>query len=110
VKGPSAGGSFSTGVAEGHSSAAHREQRRYVREHAAEPVLALDARSGELLWRYKRELPDDLFQLQPNQPRRGPCTKTRSIWLRSSARCRARRQDGKVVWDQTVEDYKMATT
>ena len=28
-------------------------------------VIALNAKTGDLMWRYKRTLPEDLFQLHP---------------------------------------------
>jgi alcohol dehydrogenase (cytochrome c) len=69
-------------------------------------VLALDAKSGELLWRYKRELPEELFQLHPTN--RGVGLYEDKVYLATlDAHVVALdAKTGKVVWDQTVEDYK----
>ena len=69
-------------------------------------VLALDAKSGELLWRYKRDLPEDLFQLHPTN--RGVGLYDDKVYLATlDAHVVALdAKTGKVVWDQTVEDYK----
>ena len=57
--------SFSTGVAEGHQAPPIVNNGIMFVSTPQNQVLALDAKSGELLWRYKRELPEDLFQLHP---------------------------------------------
>ena len=57
--------SFSTGVVEGHESPPIVNDGFMFVSTPENQVLALDARQGDLLWRYKRELPDDLRQLHP---------------------------------------------
>ena len=47
----------------GPSGAADRQQRRDVRRHARAQVIALDAKTGNVIWRYKRELPEDFSAL-----------------------------------------------
>src|SRR5215470_2192561 len=69
-------------------------------------VLALDAKSGELLWRYKRDLPEDLFQLHPTN--RGVALYEDKVYLATlDAHVVALdAKTGKAAWDTTVEDYK----
>src|SRR4029453_10023798 len=55
--------SFSTGVTEGHQAPPIVNNGVMFVSTPQNQVFALDAKTGELLWRYKRELPEDLFQL-----------------------------------------------
>jgi len=56
---------FSTGVVEGHQAPPIVNNGVMFVSTPQNQVLAFEAKSGELLWRYKRELPEDLFQLHP---------------------------------------------
>ena len=56
---------FSTGVEEGHQSPPIVNNGVMFITTPKNQVLALDAKTGDLLWRYRRELPEDLFQLHP---------------------------------------------
>jgi alcohol dehydrogenase (cytochrome c) len=73
---------FSTGVAEGHQAPPIVNNGVMFVSTPQNQVLALEAKSGELLWRYKRELPDDLFQLHPTN--RGVGLYDDKIWPRST--------------------------
>jgi alcohol dehydrogenase (cytochrome c) len=97
---------FSTGVAEGHQSPPIVNNGIMFVSTPQNQVLALDAKSGELLWRYKRDLPEDLFQLHPTN--RGVGLYEDKVYLATlDAHVVALdAKTGKVVWDQTVEDYK----
>ena len=57
--------SYSTGVREGHQAPPLVNDGKMFVSTPENQVLALDAASGDLLWRYVRELPDDLLQLHP---------------------------------------------
>ena len=57
--------SFSTGVEEAHQAPPIVNDGVMFISTPKNQVLALDARTGELIWRYRRELPNDLFQLHP---------------------------------------------
>src|SRR5499426_4594781 len=98
--------SFSTGVLEGHQAPPIVNNGVMFVTTPQNQVLALNAKSGELLWRYKRDLPEDLFQLHPTN--RGVGLYEDKVYLDTlDAHVVAlAAKTGKVVWDQTVEDYK----
>ena len=57
--------SLSTGVVEGHQSPPIvNDGVMFVTTPQAQ-VMAVDAKTGDMLWHYKRELPEDLTQLHP---------------------------------------------
>jgi alcohol dehydrogenase (cytochrome c) len=96
---------FSTGVEEGHQSPPLVNSGVMFITTPKNQILALDAKKGELLWRYKRELPEDLFQLHPTN--RGVALYGDKVFLATvDAHLLAlNAKTGEVVWDQTVEDY-----
>src|SRR5262249_27215855 len=57
--------SFSTGVNEGHRAPPIVNNGVMFVTTPQAQVIALNAKTGDLLWRYKRTLPEDLFQLHP---------------------------------------------
>ena len=56
---------FSTGVTEGHQSPPIVNNGVMFVTTPQQQVFALNAKTGDLLWRYKKELPEDLLQLHP---------------------------------------------
>ncbi|MGE0822571.1 MAG: methanol/ethanol family PQQ-dependent dehydrogenase [Candidatus Binatia bacterium] len=96
---------FSTSVGEGHQSPPIVNAGVMFITTPQNQVLALDAKTGDLLWRYKHELPDDLFQLHPTN--RGVALYGDKVFLATvDAHLLAlNARTGEVVWDQTVEDY-----
>jgi alcohol dehydrogenase (cytochrome c) len=96
---------FSTGVEEGHQSPPIVNNGVMFITTPKNQVLALDARTGDLLWRYRRELPEDLFQLHPTN--RGVALYGDKLFLATvDAHLLAlNARTGEVVWDQTVENY-----
>jgi len=56
---------FSTGVLEGHEAPPIVNNGIMFVATPMNQVIALDAKTGEQIWRYKRQLPEDLFQLHP---------------------------------------------
>jgi alcohol dehydrogenase (cytochrome c) len=96
---------FSTGVEEGHQSPPIVNNGVMFITTPKNQVLALDARTGDLLWRYRRELPEDLFQLHPTN--RGVALYGDKVFLATvDAHLLAlNARTGEVVWDQTVENY-----
>jgi alcohol dehydrogenase (cytochrome c) len=97
---------LSTGTTEGHQAPPIVNNGIMFVSTPGNQVLALDAKNGELLWRYKRELPEDLFQLHPTN--RGVGLYEDKVYLATlDAHVVALdAKTGKVIWDQVVEDYK----
>ena len=71
-------------------------------------VLAIEAKTGDLLWRYKRPLPEDMMHLHPTN--RGVALFGDKVYF-ASADCVLVALDaktGKEVWSAKVDDYKKA--
>jgi alcohol dehydrogenase (cytochrome c) len=98
--------SISTGVAEGHQSPPIVNNGVMFVTTPQQQVLALDAKTGDLLWRYKKELPEDLTQLHPTN--RGVGLYEDKVYLATvdAHLIALEAKTGKVVWDTTVDDYK----
>jgi len=96
---------FSTGVEEGHQSPPLVNNGVMFITTPKNQILALNVKTGDLLWRYTRELPEDLFQLHPTN--RGVALYGDKVFLATvDAHLLAlNAKTGEVVWDQTVEDY-----
>ena len=62
---------FSTGVEEGHQSPPIVNNGVMFITTPKNQVLALDARTGDLLWRYRRELTGRFVSVASHQPWRG---------------------------------------
>src|SRR6266446_6557035 len=56
---------FSTGVVEGHEAPPIINNGVMFVATPMGQVIAINAKTGDEYWRYKRQLPDDLFQLHP---------------------------------------------
>jgi alcohol dehydrogenase (cytochrome c) len=69
-------------------------------------VIALNAKTGDEYWRYKRQLPEDLFQLHPTN--RGVGLWQDKVYLATTDDhvVALEAKTGKVVWDTKVQDYK----
>lgn len=97
--------SFSTGMRDGHQAPPIVNDGIMFVSTPHNRVLALDARSGDLLWRYERELPEDQFQMHPTN--RGVALHGNLVFL-ATADCYLVALDarsGEVVWELEVEDY-----
>ena len=97
---------FSTGVQEGHQSPPLINDGVMFVTTPMNQVLALDAASGELLWRFQRELPEDLFQLHPTN--RGPALLGDRLYV-ALTDCYLVALDartGEVIWETAVDDYQ----
>ena len=93
--------SFSTGVREGHEAPPIVNDGRMFVTTPQNQVFALDAATGDLLWRYARELPEDLQQSHPTNRGGalyddmvfvGTVDPTSSRWTRPRARSCGSRQ------------------
>ena len=98
--------SFSTGVIEGHQSPPIVNNGVMFITTPQNQVFALDAKTGDLLWRYKRELPEDVILSHPTN--RGVGLYEDKVYL-GTLDCHLVALDaktGKVVWDKAVDDYQ----
>ena len=96
---------FSTGMREGHQAPPIVNEGVMFLTTPHNRVLALDVRSGDLLWRYARELPEDLFQMHPTN--RGVALYADRVYLATADAyvVALDARSGEVVWEREVEDY-----
>lgn len=97
---------FATGVVEGHEAPPMVNNGVMFVTTPEMQVLALNAATGDLIWRYKEKLPSDLFQLHPTN--RGVALWGNKLYLATvDARLIALdAKTGKEVWNVKVGDYK----
>jgi alcohol dehydrogenase (cytochrome c) len=97
---------FSTGVVEGHEAPPIINNGVMFVATPAGQVIALNAKTGDEYWRYKRQLPEDLFQLHPTN--RGVGLWQDKVYLATTDDhvVALEAKTGKVVWDTKVQDYK----
>ena len=96
---------FSTGLREGHQAPPVVNDGRMFITTPNNHLLALDAASGELLWSYQRDLPEDLWQMHPTN--RGVGLYGQLVFM-ATADCYVVAFDavsGEVVWETEIEDY-----
>ena len=96
---------FSTGMREGHQAPPVVNDGKMFITTPNNHLLALDAASGELLWRYRRDLPEDLSQMHPTN--RGVGLYGQLVFM-ATADCYLVALDavsGEVVWETEIEDY-----
>ena len=97
--------SFSTGVREGHQAPPIvNEGTMFVTTPSAQ-VFALDAKTGDLLWRYARERPDDLQQPHPTNRGVGLYDDKVYVGTVDTHVVALDATSGEVVWERSVEDY-----
>src|SRR6202790_1504577 len=97
---------FSTGVNEGHEAPPIVNNGVMFVATPQAQVIALDAKSGEEIWRYKRQLPEDLFQLHPTSRGVGRWQDKLFLAATDDHLIALDAKTGKVLWDQKVQDYK----
>ena len=97
--------SFSTGVSEGHQAPPMVNDGIMYVSTPQNQVIALDAATGDEIWRYVRELPEDLFQLHPTN--RGVALYGDKVFMATvdAGMVALDAKTGKVVWDVEVGDY-----
>src|SRR5712691_5290727 len=100
--------SFSTGMLEGHQAPPIVNNGVMFVTTPNGQVLALDAKNGDLLWRYVRELPEDVIQAHPTN--RGVALFEDKVYVATvdAHLVALDAKTGKVVWDAAVDDYKKA--
>jgi alcohol dehydrogenase (cytochrome c) len=97
---------FSTGVDSGHEAPLLVNNGVMFVTTPYNQLLALDAKSGRLLWRYKRELPEGFSAL--HNTNRGAALHGSRVYL-ASLDCYLVALDaatGKVVWEKQVGDWR----
>lgn len=98
--------SVSTGYAEGHEAPTIVVDGVMFTATAGNQILALDAATGDILWRYKRELPADMLGSHPTN--RGVALLGDKVyWMsRDSVLVAIDAKSGAEVWSTTVQDYR----
>ena len=98
---------FPTGARDGTPQAAPIVNGNTMFVTTAEQVIALEADSGKLLWRYVRPLPPDL--VRPHPTNRGVALYDDKVYVGTlDAHVVAlQATTGAVVWDRAVEDYRL---
>jgi alcohol dehydrogenase (cytochrome c) len=96
---------FSTGVTEGHEAPPIVNNGIMFVATPQNQVLALDAKTGDQIWRYKRQLPEDLFQLHPTSRGVGLWQDKLYLATTDDHLVALDAKTGKVAWDQKVQDY-----
>ena len=97
--------SMATGQIKRPPGAADRQQWRHVRGEPGNQVLAVNAKTGDLLWRFKRPIPEDQFLLHPTS--RGVALWGDKVFFAASDAVLVAldAKTGKEVWNAKVEDY-----
>jgi alcohol dehydrogenase (cytochrome c) len=98
--------SFATGQVEGHQAPPIVNNGVMFVATPGNQLLALNAKTGDLLWRYKRPLPEDLFNLHPTN--RGVALLGDKIYFASADAILIAldTKTGKEVWTAKIADYK----
>jgi alcohol dehydrogenase (cytochrome c) len=100
--------SMATGQVEGHQAPPIVNNGVMFVATPGNAMLAIEAKTGAILWRYKRTLPEDVVHLHPTN--RGVALYGENVYF-ASADCVLVALDartGKEVWSAKVEDYKKA--
>lgn len=97
--------SFSTGLREGHQAPPIVNDGYMYVSTPQNHVLAINARTGDLIWRYIRYLPDDLQQMHPTN--RGVALYGDRVYLATvdAYLVSLDALTGEVIWEVAVEDY-----
>jgi alcohol dehydrogenase (cytochrome c) len=97
---------FSTGITEGHQAPPIVNDGVMFITTPGAQVIALDARTGEQLWRYRRQLPLDLMQFHPTN--RGVALYGNRVFVATvdAFVVALDARTGDVVWETAVEDYQ----
>lgn len=96
---------FSTGVTSGHQAPPIVNNGIMFVSTPSAQVIALDAKTGAPIWRYKRELPDDFSAL--HNTNRGVALYGDKVYVTGlePVLVALDAKTGKVVWEATLEDY-----
>jgi alcohol dehydrogenase (cytochrome c) len=97
--------SASTGTTEGHQAPPIVNDGIMFVTTPFNQVLAFDAQSGDLLWRYRRQMPPDIRMGHPTN--RGVALYGDKVYMATSDTkvVALDARTGRVIWDVAVEDY-----
>ncbi len=97
--------SFATGLREGHQAPPIVNDGYMYVTTPQNHVLALNAATGELIWRYARFLPDDLQQMHPTN--RGVALYGERVYMATvdAYLVSLDALTGELIWEVPVEDY-----
>lgn len=97
--------SFSTGLREGHQAPPIVNDGYMYVTTPQNHVLALNAHTGDLIWRYVRFLPEDLQQMHPTN--RGVALFGDRVYMATvdAYLVALDARTGEVIWETEVEDY-----
>lgn len=98
--------SYSTGELEGHQAPPIVNDGMMFVSTPNNKVLALDARNGNEIWSYQKEIPEELFQLHPTN--RGVGLYGENVYLAATDACMVAldAKTGKQKWETCVADWK----
>ena len=96
---------LSTGVDEGHEAPPIVNNGVMFVSTPQNQVLAVNARTGDLLWRYRKEIPEELFQLHPTN--RGVGLYGDKVYLATTDACVVALDavSGEPAWEKCVADW-----
>ena len=97
--------SFSTGLREGHQAPPIVNDGYMYVSTPQNHIIALNARTGDMIWRYIRYLPDDLQQMHPTN--RGVALYGDRVYLATvdAYLVSLDALNGDMIWEVEVEDY-----
>jgi alcohol dehydrogenase (cytochrome c) len=98
--------SFSTGVLDGHEAPPIVNNGVMFVTTPRAQVIALNASTGDLLWRYSRSLPEDLVQFHPTNRGVGLYGDRVYVATVDAHVVALDARDGSVVWERAVGDYR----
>jgi alcohol dehydrogenase (cytochrome c) len=98
---------LSTGVREGHQAPPIVNDGVMFVATPGNQIYALDAKTGDVLWVYRRQLPFDLMQLHPTN--RGVALYGDKVYMATvdAVLVALEARTGAVVWETPVEDYRL---
>ena len=96
---------LSTGVNEGHQAPPIVNNGVMFVATPGNQVLAIDAKSGNLLWRYKRPIPEDILLLHPTSRGVGLWGDKAYFAAADAVLAALDVKTGKELWTAPVEDY-----
>ena len=99
--------SFSTGQVEGHQAPPIVNNGVMFVATPGNQLLALEAKTGNVLWRYKRPIPEDMTPLHPTNRGVGLFGDKVFFAAAESVLVALDAKTGKEVWTATVDDYKV---